>query len=235
MKTLFLKHQFEIRHSINLDFYKDFIDVFNPYMNSVVSFHGNQDNIEFNNRYSLVFDDNFTIIYGADRILLNYQGPVNELVNKNSQVEDPFFEIFERLQKLRKIHFKKFIFFNLGIVISDDEGDDEKIYEKIQNNFLAKPTFEIFPDTNDLAITLEKIESDDKGEYLRFGPHLGVNDLRKRNIKLVRDEYIEPTNRKGLFFEHKMFGSDRKPTFKEYVNLAKYSMTKINNLWVKIK
>lgn len=231
MKIIYPRYQYEIRTTINLDFERDFREIFNSYMPEVQNLRSN-DETGFNKRYSLFFEDNFTITFGSNMLVFFYEGDVESLQENNSLVQDLFFDVYSRLCKSDSYgDFLNHIIYANAILLTDSEKNDQDLFDKIMKKSFDQNLSVLMEQPNNFAVTFENKTEPKNQEYLSFGPYIGPEDLKIRNLGFKREDFSKLAERKGIFTDHKIVTDKFKPNFKNYNKLAEQMTLKNKKIW----
>ncbi|MDD3878139.1 MAG: hypothetical protein PHT69_16085 [Bacteroidales bacterium] len=228
MVTITPKHQFEIRYTNILNFPSVIQEALAPFVPMANNVHIDREN-NLRARFFLNFD-NYQIIVSWDRILIVFEGDIKELALSNSIIEEPFFNLFEKIKKLSYFgNVLNCLFYTICISHTDFKKDE--IIEKfISKNINQTGMNEFVSNPSDIAITLVK-NIDAKQLTITYGPYLGESDLLNRNALPSSKEKLLNLDKLGLMAEIKIFEQIKSVSFTKYKEYLKHTLDYRDNLW----
>ncbi len=226
-------HQFEIRFTKILDFQASIKEVLAPFIPMAIDVIPENENVVQRCRYTLLFEG-FSIIVMWDRVFFRYEGDLDILVENNSIVEEPFFNLFSKIKEL-----KSFGNVQNCLCATNFINHFNKDLTNINNDFWARYLNKInlekvVRNPTDVAIVLEK-NTDGKQINVQFGPYLGMTDLQKRNISPQDENILKHVHEVGEMTEIKIFELLKLVSFAKYKELLKMTLEYQDALWPKKK
>ncbi len=222
-------HQFEIRYTKILNFQSLIKEVIAPFIPMALDILIEKESTVQRCRYTLLFEA-YSIIVIWDRILIKYEGDLKVLIENNSIIEEPFFNLFNKIKELES-------FGNIvnclcaTIIINHSDKNQSEIIKYFTGMFLNKNNIEkIISNPSDVAIALDK-NTDGKQINLQYGSYLGINDLQKRNIFPQNQDIIKQINISGEMADIKIFESLKSISFAKYKELLKMTLEYQEALW----
>lgn len=194
-------NQYEIRYAPILNFA---IDV-RPIISKYLSFFDNYNITEYGSLKESFdlrsLNEGFNILIKVDRIILRFDGDLNEVNDKNSTPLKIFFKIFSDISSSSTfISVKNHLYFILGFRLNDDT------FEVHSNNFLQKHigdgAFRF--DLNEPIDGMVKLEykNGDNIKSYSYGPYAGITDIKDRSFEVLNSDYSKLlTQKKGVMIE----------------------------------
>lgn len=132
-------------------------------------------------RLNLYSDDSFfEVAVQPDTLLIRIDSTLAEMSDTNSVVNMMFFKILEVIESLPSFAgYKNYLHYTLQVYLFD--LDDEQVVSNFQSTFLTESALGLFDRHQDFGIVIESNEADALESY-NFGPYLGLDDLKKRNM-----------------------------------------------------
>lgn len=223
-------HQFEIRYTFILDFPKVIKSLLSPYMRTISKINIKDEGLA-REEITLLFEKEFYQIFVSwDRVVFTAEGHPDSFVSNNSIVEDPYFEIVEKLKGLSSFgRIASILVFSTYVKIDPDK-DFQSSLQMVKEKYLTSNCQNLFDDTSDLSIKLENTR-DDVQTHLTFGPYNGIVDLTKRKIKPSRPDYEKLIQGQGQMAEVKYFEITSSIDFPKYKQIISKSNSLIDKLW----
>jgi len=221
-------HQFEIRYTKILNFQALIKEVIAPFVPMAVDVLLENENRVQHCRYTLLFAE-YSIIVTWDRLLIKYEGDLKALIESNSIIEEPFFNLFNKIKGLGS--FGNVVnCLSATHIINHTEINHTEIKKDFIGKYLNKPNIErIVSNPTDIAIVLEK-NTDERQIIVQFGPYIGIVDLHKRNIFPNPDKF-KNLNIVGEMTEIKIFETLKSISFAKYKELLKMTIEYQESLW----
>jgi len=231
MDILAAAYQFEIRFTRILNF----SNVINTSLSPFVAIASNI-NVENENtkdvRYTLDFAEaQYKIIIAWDRLVIRYEGKIESLCEANSPIEEPFFNLYDRITSLEEFG-KTTDYLLYALMINKMEGNKADLLAAFMSKYYqAEKIKSILSEPTDLAIIIDKKLKDDYTQVIH-GPYLGLDDL---NARKAFPNYINPDKFDGLgeMAEIKIFRKADKMNFSTFKLIFKESNQILNKLWPK--
>lgn len=229
IEKIVFKHQLEVRFSHILDFPKVMKSILSPYT-KLTSRINIKNEGSVNEVITLFFEGEYYQILALwDRLVFIYQGDTKELSKNNSIVEDPFFEILNKLKKEASFGEMKNILISSNITLLNEKDFDQNLslFRKI---YFSEKAETILGNQNDLAITGE-INTENIQSSFVFGPFSGNTELQRKNIEIKRSDYLDALKKSGLAIDTQYFEASNKIDFSSYQKGLKNEEKIITNIW----
>jgi hypothetical protein len=221
-------HQFEIRYTTILNFPNIIRTPLAPFIKFAKRINIDNEG-SHNEKITLFFDDDyFQIIIAWDRIIFRFEGDKEDLSKNNSIVEEPFFNILSKIRQsdnfgeINNVLFYSFFIHSMEIT-------EEELVKKFIGKYLTN-THKIVDNPSDIGITLD-YNVGGKQISVNFGPYLGEEDLKKRNIVLKNPIVTSVAKDAGLCCEFKFFNLTKTVSFAEYKDISKTEKQYIKHVW----
>lgn len=232
MDILIPVHQFEIRYSPILGFSEIIRKVLNPFLPLTTAVKIENEN-RISEKYILTFENQLYSIFASwDRLIFRFEGDVKSLVEKNSIIEEPFLNIFQRLSQdenfgVIKNCLSHILFINIfNKDLSREDITRNFLKQYFNSNFiqgeLKEPT--------DLAIVYEN-RSPNSQVKLTFGPYFGLEELEKRNISFSGENIVTNGNKFGEMAEVNVLEITDSVSFNKYKSTIQKSYKIIEQIW----
>ncbi len=221
-------HQFEIRYTKILNFQALIKEVIAPFVPMAIDVLPENESSVHLCRYTLLFSG-YSIIITWDRVLIKTEGDLNLFIENNSIVEEPFFNLFNKIKALES-------FGNVvnclcaTSMIRQNENSLSEIKDSFIKTYLNKSNLEKITNPTDVAIVLET-DIDGKQVTMQFGPYVGIADLHKRNIMPQNQEILSNVKNVGEMADVKIFETLKFISFAKYKDLIKMTIEYQNSLW----
>src|SRR3989304_6704548 len=210
-------HQFEIRYTKILNFQTLIKEVIAPFVPMALNILPEHENAVQLCRYTLLFAE-YSIIVTWDRVLIKYEGDLKVLIENNSIIEEPFFNLFNKIKDLGSFGNVVNCLSATHIINHTDKNQTE-IKKDFVGTYLNKNNIErIISNPTDVAIVLEK-NTDGKQITVQLGPYIGIADLHKRNIIPQNQEILKNINIVGEMAEIKILEILKSISFTKYKEL----------------
>ncbi len=221
-------HQFEIRFTNLINFPFIIREVLSPFVPLAKAIQIERENT-LQARFTLTFDT-YSVLVFWDRVVFRFEGDTSTLLENNSIVEEPFFNIFSKIKELKDFGtITNMLHYTVCMNIIEGKTK-EVVVNDFSKMYLNESTKKIMSNPNDLGIILEdKIGS--IGININFGPYTGIDDLKNRNITPVTDHIIENSAKFGEFAEIKLVETSKIANFKKYKELSTLSNDYLKKLW----
>lgn len=223
-------HQFEIRFSNILNFPLIIRDAIAPFA-KLASHIGIDNENSHRERITLFFDEqHYQIVILWDRIFIKVENNGYFSLNENNSIiEEPFFNLFSKISELKGFGEIKNCLF-LSIFVYPMEDDLDVVIKNFTQKYFTKNSLYLLPNYSDIGISIEK--KDEKSQiFLNFGPYIGIDDLRKKNIDIKNQELLKELECTGEMFEYKYFENNTNINFKLYKNIFQKQDEYITRLW----
>lgn len=223
-------HQFEIRFSNILNFpivIRKAIAPFVKFASRIVIDNENS----HQERITLFFDEQqFQISITWDRIFIKSESDSYFSLNENNSIiEEPFFNIFSKITDLEEFgEVNNFLFFS--IFVNPIEKELDTIISNFTKKYLTENSLSILSDYSDAGIAIEK-QKDTSFLFLNFGPYIGLDDIRKKNVDVKNNELIKRLDCVGEMLEYKYFEHNKNISFKKYKEIFENQTEYIIKLW----
>lgn len=226
-------HQFEIRFTTLLNFSNVVRPIVAPFAKLATRTIVDNENL-ISEKISLIFDDEFyQILILSDRIIFRSDRyDVNNLLQNNSFIEEPFFNIFNKIFELQDFGKITNVLFWSFYINTQPSKQFENVREEFKvKNFNADGYISFIPRLTDMAITLES--KDEHGSQLSIttGPYIGIEDLTKRGLKVNDKALLVELANVGEIIEYKYFMITSKVNFSIYKELTKKAEAIIQQKW----
>jgi len=223
------KIQFETRYTHILDFHQKYKTIFTPYLN-LDDLKFTIENTNTVQEYIVLkFEESFYHIQcRMDRMIFIYEGDMSVVRKSNSPIK-LFFDILEKILAIDIGIKRKFSTLAIWAVEPIDQ-EVEVIRKKFESVFLNKSISEIYSDSDDYAIVLERNLTPDKFK-LTFGLY-SPDDLGRYNLspfKADRNDFLKSSY--GLMAEitnSKTSSTSSFSKFKEMFEESEVFLSKIN-------
>ncbi|PIX36412.1 MAG: hypothetical protein COZ21_08160 [Bacteroidetes bacterium CG_4_10_14_3_um_filter_31_20] len=223
-------HQFEIRYTKILNFSCLIQEAIAPFIPMALNVQVERENT-VNCRYSLFFQGYFIIITW-DRILIIYEGEIKGLNESNSIIEEPFFNLYNKIKEL-KVFGNALNCLSNTIIINHTEKKQEDNIKDFCEKYLIKSNIEkIISNPSDATIILEK-KINEKQIILQYGPYNGIEDLNNRNVLPQSKDIITQLDKYGEMLDIKIFEPLKAISFLKYKEHLKMTLDYQNSLWKK--
>lgn len=221
-------HQFEIRYTTILDFPLLIKTPLAPFVKLTKRINIDNEG-SHNERITLFFDDDyFQIIISWDRIIFRFEGDKESLPKNNSIVEEPFFNILSKIKQHDNFgEINNLLYYSFFIQPMDITKDN--LIKKFTSKYLVN-YHKIIDNPTDVGITLDS-NSNGKQTSINFGPYLGEEDLKKRNIIVKNPAVTEVSKGLGLCCEFKFFNLTKTISFSDYKDISKIEKQYIQKVW----
>ena len=219
--------QYEIRYTKILNFSQIMhkaVSPFVPLASNVIVENENSKDV----RYTLEFpQDNFRLIIAWDRLVIRAEGSTNSMSSNNSIMEDPFFNVFEKISNLEEFgKITDVLLYAIVVSIKKDESDN---FNNIINRYVKDDWKSILPSANDVALNLVDT-SDGNYRQVIHGPYLGFPDLHKRNA-FPNYLDVKQLEQSGEMAEIKIFQKASLANFDIFKKCFNEYNNYINRLW----
>lgn len=221
-------HQFEIRFTKLLNFSSMVQDVIGPFASMALDVNVEQENT-INCRYSFRFEGYEVFLYW-DRILIKTDGEIKHLKDNNSIIEEPFFNMFNKIKELSGFG-RVLNCLCVSIIINHTGKNQTEIVEAFSNKFLlTKNSDKLLSNPSDICLILEK-NINERQESIHYGPYLGIEDLKKRAIVTKNREILAQLDKFGEMAEVKIFEPLHSISFSKYKEYLKTTLGYQDALW----
>lgn len=226
MKTIF--HQFEIRFNPILNFPQVIKGLLAPYSRIFPRINITKEN-SVNEKITFIQDQEYyNLIIHWDRLVIQYEGEPKSFLSSNSIFQDPYLEIFKKIENLQSFTgLADSLFYSIALDV-DMQNNIEKSVQEFKEKCLSERLIRISDKANDVAVVFE-YETDKYFKRVDYGPYLGSKDLVKRNVKVTKEENTEIIDFCGKIFQFKYV--DKKPdafNFKYYKDIVKVLNQEMN-------
>ena len=223
-------HQFEIRYSNILNFPLIIRDAIAPFVQLASRISIDNEN-SHRERITLFFEEqHYQIVISWDRIYLKFENNGYFSLNENNSIiEEPFFNLFQRISEMKGFgEIRNCLFFSLFVYPKKEDLDT--IISNFTKKYLTRNSLTLLNNYSDIGVSVEK--NDDKSQiFLNFGPYIGVDDLKKKNIDVKSVELQKKIECTGEMLEYKYFENNKNINFKLYKNIFKKQDEYIKKLW----
>lgn len=228
MSIIVPHHQFEIRYTTILDFPNVIRTPIAPFVKLAKRINIDNEG-SHNERITIAFDDEYyQIIATWDRLIIRYEGDKENLPKNNSIIEEPFFNILGKIRELDNFgEINNILYYSF--IIHPIEISKKELLQKFVVKYLNN-TNKIIDHPTDVAVTLDK-NSDSEQISLNFGPYIGEEDLKKRNITVKNPIITEIAKNLGLCCEFKFFNHVKTVSFADYKEITKTEKGFIQKIW----
>lgn len=222
-------HQFEIRYTKILNFQALIVEAIAPFVPMALDIIPENVNAVQLCRYTLVFAG-YSIIITWDRVIIKYEGDLNVLIENNSIIEEPFFNLFNKIKEFGS--FGNVVnCLSATYMINHTQKNQTEIKNDFVETYLNKTNIErIISNASDVAIVLVK-NINEKQIIIQVGPYLGIEDLQKRNIIPQNQDILKNVNSVGEMAEIKIFETLKSISFAKYKELLKMTFEYQEALW----
>jgi hypothetical protein len=180
-------------------------------------------------RYTLLFQG-YSIIVTWDRVLIRYEGDLKVLTENNSIIEEPFFNLFDKIKNIGSFG-NVLNCLCVTHIINHFDTVPTDINKDFIGDYLNKINIEkIITNPTDVSIILEK-NTEGKQITLQFGPYVGIIDLQKRNIFPQNPDIEQHLNIVGEMAEIKILEMLKSISFAKYKELLKMTFEYQESLW----
>ncbi len=225
-------HQFEVRYTPILDFSDQIKSIITPFTHLANRFRISNDNT-INFRIDLYFESDFyqiSILW--DRIFIIAEQDLDSLAEKNSVVEEPFFNILSQIKKISTFgSIANFIY--LAIVVENGKfksKNKDELVNEMRDSYFKSILSPISANCKDFVINFKSSFENEEIEY-SIGPFVGESDFNTRGFEIKNPSNREKLDSIGEFFSIKIFNKGRYVSFKKYQELAKQVKNTIYELW----
>lgn len=226
-------HQLEIRYSPIIDFSQVGRGAIAPFVKLFKRVGIDNEGLQ-TERINLSIDEELTlIVVTSDRIILRYEGKLENLIENNSSVQSLLFPMLDRIKKLGSFgNLTNFL--AVTIFIKEIENmKEESIVEYFKNKYLTIDAASALPSSTDYALTLEK-KSSSSEEFVNFGPYVGISDIVVKKFDLMPNNPLRFISAEKLdnhlIIEHKIFKTESQLTFSSYVAVIKSQIQSIKKI-----
>lgn len=228
LNTFVPLHQFEIRYTGILNF-ASIKNVVSPFVKFTSRIFVENEN-SFLERIILHFDDQFfQIVVSWDKILIRVEvDDFESLLENNSKVEEPFFNLFEKITKINDFGEIGRVFSYLIFVNPLNDS-----YETVVKKFSQKHfTSAVLGTYTDIGLKFSK-EENNYIHQVTFGPYSGIQDLRKLNIEIRNPELYRKSDIIGEYILCNSFETVKSGTFnfKKYKSILSSQIQLSSLLW----
>src|ERR1035437_4996311 len=222
-------HQFEIRYTKILNFQSLMGEVISPFVPMALDIITENEKAVQHCRYTLLFQG-YSIIVTWDRVLIRYDGDLKVLTENNSIIEEPFFNLFDKIKNIGSFG-NVLNCLCVTHIINHFDTVPTDINKDFIGDYLNKINIEkIITNPTDVSIILEK-NTEGKQITLQFGPYVGIIDLQKRNIFPQNPDIEQHLNIVGEMAEIKILEMLKSISFAKYKELLKMTFEYQESLW----
>lgn len=222
-------HQFEIRYTKILNFQSLMGEVISPFVPMALDIITENEKAVQHCRYTLLFQG-YSIIVTWDRVLIRYEGDLKVLTENNSIIEEPFFNLFDKIKNIGSFG-NVLNCLCVTHIINHFDTVPTDINKDFIGDYLNKINIEkIITNPTDVSIILEK-NTEGKQITLQFGPYVGIIDLQKRNIFPQNPDIEQHLNIVGEMAEIKILEMLKSISFAKYKELLKMTFEYQESLW----
>ncbi|MEA3495572.1 MAG: hypothetical protein U9R42_06000 [Bacteroidota bacterium] len=223
-------HQFEIRYSNILNFPLIIREAIAPFV-KLASRIGIDNENSHSERITLFFDEQYyQIVILWDRIYIKVENNGYFSLNENNSIiEEPFLNLFSKISEMKGFgEIKNCLFFSIFVHPKKDNLDI--VIKDFTEKYFTKNSLSLLPNYSDIGISVEK--NDDRSQiFLNFGPYIGADDLKKKNIVIKNTELLKELECTGEMLEYKYFENNKNVHFKLYKNIFQKQDEYIKRLW----
>jgi hypothetical protein len=192
---------------------------------------GIEDENSHNEKITLFFKEmNYSIIVSWDRLIFKSEiMDFSNLYQNNSIVEEPFFNLFDKITKMSGFgEIRNYLSFS--IFVKPIDKDITEITEDFIKRYLNISNVNGYLPCTDLGINFER-KKDGSQTFYNLGPYTGIEDFKKRNIDIKNRQLIDMLNCYGEMFEFKFFEESKTLSFKKYKEISADQMNFIEKQW----
>jgi hypothetical protein len=228
-------HQFEIRYSTIINFTSVVRPVIAPFVKLASRVIIDNENL-ITEKITLIFDDEFYhISVFSDRIIFRCERfDTSDLANNNSFIEEPFFNIYDKISQLPDFGTtNSILYFTFYVNTQTSKKIETLRKEFIESNFSSNSCVSMISGLTDIAVTLEAKEEDGSALSISTGPYLGIEDINKRNFNISDKKLLGELENLGQIIDYKHFMLTSKANFGLYKGLNRKANTIIRQRWEK--
>lgn len=214
-------HQVEIRFKPLLNFSSIINEILSPFISLTTDIKIENENNTRAHKVYLMFDRGIMIFAHWDRLVLKCQEEPKSFLEKNSFIEEPFLNIFNKLKTHRDFTNVINILIASTFVRINEKNEQDNLSDFVKNNILVSGTNKIIENPDDAAIILVKTLQNSE-LTVTYGPYRGKKDLIIRNA-FPQEDSCDWADKKGQMAEVKIVETTSTFNFSKYKELVQKS------------